>query len=1238
MLEDLHPKPSLPARLGLSGQPLPTLSRALFAGVAELPVLGVVLKPVKEAAAALAQEKDDRALCEKLDKLLSVGEQMNERAALLEAFAQVILANLVEIQAFLHSQGTEASADELTAFAREMALSAYINRTAGEHMHADHRGVVDADRDAHAASIPLDEVYTPPLLLPMRDIGPADERERELLETLLDREAVPAGRREQLETEYAALTGRRWRSDGAPEGALSLGRALGPARHAVVIGGPGAGKSTLTRFLARAAALGPNAMQRRLGWAEPLVPVLIPLALFAEACREQPGLRLRAYLDQWMLDAGGEPLRDAVADALRDGRAWLLLDGVDEVSDYDARVRLVQAVDAFIAHHPEARVLVTSRPYGYMRLRGPIPHFTLSHFTPRQVTRFVVRWHRARERSRHPEAPDRRRAHRQAGALLREIARNPHVSELTANPLMLVIAALVSLDGTRLPQKRVQLYDRVVHTLMDTWNRWRSLLGREAAGVMLPPEQMLRVWGAVAVWTREGNTGVVHRAVLERRVASVLREIGLADREAEVTAQGYLRAAADRAGILEERATGIFSFWHPTFEEFLAAVELATPASGAVDRLLPLADDPRWREVILLAVGYLGIVRRDRDAATEVVLALLDREPPLLEPLFHERLRLAAACVADGVPLRQRATEAVLERLADAAHADPHYWLTRPLQLALEAALLAEPSARLVDKLLLASREPVRLKRPVVRFLEAAVEHSEPARNACALLVEEREGLYTDAALALARAGDVRHDVRQALLNPSTHAAAFPPELAGFFEQAPEALWRGYEDDLATDDPEVRYRAAAVLCECGRKSAAALAVLQALAAAGGRGVGLAASRRLRDLEEHTAGTKAVLRRQLAAEWDEDRLQAAAELVSMDPSDEEAVATLKALARGAADRSHATAAMWQLKEIGRVDDDLVGALKAQLREPEPERRMDAALWLSFLEIVDYDLLDALRDQLREGRPGAQWVAASLLLENSSGTEDRDTVVHTFRELASGDFPAFQQLSVEQLAASGLVDNALLDEMRLRLDDAEPRVRMATAKCLDKLHAFDLHAVRTTEELLSSPEDEVARDACVLLFTTGHFGRSAREAALRLLANESNWHPLREAGLLGAFSDSELRPVLEQTLRPGPGKPEVWALEHLVDRGLVDEGALDLWLRAMNGADDRGAAACLRVLRREPLSPDDVAVLADLSRPDPDEIGADIPAASAREGAEARREARYWFFAWLRRMLLPQQSTG
>jgi hypothetical protein len=1238
MFERLHPPPPLRARLAekLPDEPLPLWASMLLGVLAELPLAGAAVKALKEAASEWSEEQDQQALTAQLAELLRVGAQTGERVSVVEALAREIYEHHAEILELLRSRGADPTAEGLAAFARTAALAAYRNRVANEHLYADHRGVEGVARQAHAASIRLEEVYVPPRLLPARPHD--DGREQALLQELLRAAELPAAARERTEREYAELTGRRWSPGGSEEGALSAGEALAGARQAVVIGGPGVGKSTLARFLARAAALGPDAMAAPLGWEEETLPVLLPLALFADARREQPRLRLRDYLDARMREQGGEALREAVAAELQAGRAWVLLDGVDEVSDPRGRALLVQAVDAFITDHPAARVLVTSRPYGYVRLRGELPHFTLPNFTREQVDEFVRRWHRAQEARRHPRAPDLAAADAEADALLAEIRRNHRVEELAANPLMLVIVALIRYESTRLPDKRVQLYERAVNTLMDTWNVWRSRLGQEVQGTVLPRERMVEVWGAVAAWTRAaGDTGVVHRGELRRKVAAVLREREYADRDAEPTADAYLQAAAGQAGILEERGRDIFAFWHPTFEEFLAAVELATPSSRAVPRLLERADDPRWREVVLLAVGCIGVVHHDPATATEIVRALLDRDVPVTEPLLHGRLLLAAACVADGVGVRRSVAEEVLMRLAKVVREHSYYLFSGVLYGALQGASVPEPSAELVDALVRAAEAAGSLRSAVIAFLAPWVRHSDSARAASMALLEQMDGIArSEAALSLVRAGDERVEVWHALIDGSPFVRPVPTEAQPILASAPDAFWRVMEEAMREGTPAERLRAALVFCEAGRPGATVLATLIELGRSG-QGEWAWAVRRLRAEQGFEELVRDILRQRLKAGTDYDRLETAAQLVAIFPPEEEAVAYLKKMALTRyADRS---VAVHLLTEAGRLDDDLLRDLRAVLRDPDPARRMDAATSLGMLAESDVELVPELRAELaaayrgllHEGTANSRNVAAWLLQQVSDSDADRDAVAAMHREMAfAGD-----SLAVRRLADMGRADEELWRRVRAWLTDDSAETRLSGAYAADALGAFDEQAVRVAESLLDEEEEKIARAACELLFRAGRAGPAARKALLRLMPEERNRNLMDASGIFDTIPDAEALPVLKRALRSGDAKRASWALDALLKRHRVDEEVLDVWLGWIGGDDGQGAAACRRVLRREPLSSADVAALVELTKLRLDAEDGLLPetaewafvATAVAGDAGDRRLARYRLFDWL-----------
>ena len=225
---------------------------------------------------------------------------------------------------------------------------------------------------------------------------------------------------------------------------------------------------------------------------------------------------------------------------------------------------------------------------------------------------------------------------------------------------------LLRYANVRLPSERVRLYLDLVTKLLGRWNRVRSTIA--AAETELPVNDLLTVWADVANWLhQETPSGAITEAQLHRRLVAALENHELDDNDPHAVARSYLDAARNRAGLLEERANGIFAFRHPTFEEFFAAIHLTTPSGTAIERLLPLRADPRWREVVLLAVGYLTVYQNDAATASDLVRAIADNDIPATEVFGHPRLRLAAASILDAPGIRRRTKDHILTRLATAA-------------------------------------------------------------------------------------------------------------------------------------------------------------------------------------------------------------------------------------------------------------------------------------------------------------------------------------------------------------------------------------------------------------------------------------------------------------------------------------------------------------------------------------------------------------------------------------------
>ena len=85
--------------------------------------------------------------------------------------------------------------------------------------------------------------------------------------------------------------------------------------------------------------------------------------------------------------------------------------------------------------------------------------------------------------------------------MLQAIDANPGVARLASNPLLLTILALIKRQGVSLPNRRVELYELYLKTLITAWSKARALDGRQV-GPEMDYLQILMVLGPLALWLR----------------------------------------------------------------------------------------------------------------------------------------------------------------------------------------------------------------------------------------------------------------------------------------------------------------------------------------------------------------------------------------------------------------------------------------------------------------------------------------------------------------------------------------------------------------------------------------------------------------------------------------------------------------------------------------------------------------------------------------------------------------
>ena len=420
----------------------------------------------------------------------------------------------------------------------------------------------------------------------------------------------------------------------------------------IVLGDPGAGKTTFLKYLALHLAGGHGA---ELG-VDARVPFLVPLSAYANRLSERDrNVPLGKFIADYYEERGVDLAVGAMLDeALTQGGALLLLDGLDEVQNLAQRRVVIERVVDFFTRHRRAgnKFVITSRIVGYREVRPVVEGLaecTLVDFDQDEIEFFIARWTRALEQAaRGRTAVAVQEAEQEERELLDAVDRNPGVRRLAANPLLLNILTLMKRQGVTLPERRVELYDNYVATLLKHWNLARGL-GRSTSRD-LDVLETLKVLAPLALWMHETSPGVglVKQEDLRRRLAAILADRGVD--APDQAASSFLADVRDHAGLLVERGAREYGFIHLTFQEYLAGVAIAQKAqqeiAPMVTELGNHVGDDSWHEVGLLAIGYLGLIQQRDEAAGAVLAGLIAAAPG--EP--GEAVTLAGECVLDVWP------------------------------------------------------------------------------------------------------------------------------------------------------------------------------------------------------------------------------------------------------------------------------------------------------------------------------------------------------------------------------------------------------------------------------------------------------------------------------------------------------------------------------------------------------------------------------------------------------------
>ncbi|MEG4235400.1 NACHT domain-containing protein [Microcoleus sp. Pol11C3] len=236
----------------------------------------------------------------------------------------------------------------------------------------------------------------------------------------------------------------------------------------VLLGAHGSGKTTLLSFFA--VMLAQNAPEK-LGWDSGIdcLPILIKIRDFARLS----DINLLDYARQFAEKTMSvKRLPEGFFEYwLADGRAMILLDGLDEVVEESKRYAVVQQIENFLGQYHQNLAIITSRPAGYKRdffKTSEFEHYHLQLFDDAKVDEFINRWYDSR-------VPDAAKAQRRKDSIKKALDENDRIKLLARNPLLLTIIALIHRYQAVLPRSRHKLYEKAVETLLKNWDANKNM-------------------------------------------------------------------------------------------------------------------------------------------------------------------------------------------------------------------------------------------------------------------------------------------------------------------------------------------------------------------------------------------------------------------------------------------------------------------------------------------------------------------------------------------------------------------------------------------------------------------------------------------------------------------------------------------------------------------------------------------------------------------------------------------